>query len=384
MLKIMLFLNFFYFFYVFIAFAQPNNSPTINQSLRTPNVSANALFLYRNTTSGKFSNSIERNGLDIQETEIAFYSDVDPYSSLNVILSIAPEYEYDATTDTVIQDWIIEPEEAFALSNYFSGITFKLGKFKAEFGKHNLLHSHAYPFVDAPITNDQLLGGEGLNDVGASAAILLPFKSFYSELTVQYLRGEGENSEFSSKNSNDGISVMHWKNLMDLSDSFTMEIGGSYAEGNNSMNAKTKLIGGDLTFKYIPLSGGKVGSLTLAGEFIGRNQEQKNLTTSYDDENGKGFSIWAQYQFTERWSLLTRYESFEVKNSEALVNENALINDKTIKKSLAFNFNATEFSSFKFECDRLEGPPMNNGKRDENRIFLQANFTIGSHPVHSY
>ena len=58
-------------------------------------------------------------------------------------------------------------------------------------GKHNQLHTHAFPFILAPLINLNLLGDEGLSDVGFSTAILLPATSWFSELTLQYIRGEG-------------------------------------------------------------------------------------------------------------------------------------------------------------------------------------------------
>lgn len=57
-------------------------------ALKSPNVSANALFLGRHSNFGSNDLSEERNGFDLQEAEVAFYADVDPYSRLNVLLSV--------------------------------------------------------------------------------------------------------------------------------------------------------------------------------------------------------------------------------------------------------------------------------------------------------
>ena len=81
-------------------------------SLKSPNISANALFLYRNSNFHKEDSDTERNGMDIQETEVALYSDVDPYSRLTMILSIHPNYEPDKDHPGKIKEsWQIEPEE---------------------------------------------------------------------------------------------------------------------------------------------------------------------------------------------------------------------------------------------------------------------------------
>lgn len=355
------------------AFAQSN-------SLKTPNVSGDALFLYRNSNFNKENTSTERNGMDLQEAELAFYSDVDPYSRLSMLFSAHPDYQLNATTGKVEEKWAFEPEELFVESDHVAGVTFKIGKFKAAFGKHNTLHTHAFPFVDEPLINSTLLGGEGLNDVGVSAATLFPLP-WFSELTAQYLRGEGENTEFSSPTPGDGVGLGRWKNLWDLNDDLTMEAGASYARGNNSLGGVTSLEGCDLTFKWRPASGGRYHSGILAFEFIDRVQEQKGTTR----EHGYGLVNWVQYQFAERWAAKARYETLQVSGSDPLVNTaNALPNDLTSKISAALQFDATEFSFFRLEYATSHGPRQPNGETTEQKIYLQANFTIGSHPAHSY
>lgn len=361
------------FFTSLIAFG-----PLAGAAMNAPNVSANGLFLYRNSNFAKEDTDETRNGVDLQEAEVAIYSDVDPYSRLNLILSIHPEYELDATTNKIKQNWKVEPEEAFAETSHIPSTNLKIGKFKAAMGKHNQLHTHVFPFVDAPVANTALLGDEGLNDVGVSAAVLLP-TSWFSEFTVQYLRGEGENKEFNSPTPSDAVGLGHWKNLWDLSDSLTMELGGSYAQGANSIGGKTSLTGADLTFKWRPVSGGKYHSWILAGEYLNRTLEQPNST----EENGTGWNVWGQFQFAERWAVAARYDHLKVDGSNSAVNSNALDNITTPKYSTALVFNATEFSSYRLEYNQGEGPTK-AGETVERKIFLQANFTIGAHPAHSY
>lgn len=347
-------------------------------SVNSPNISANGLFLYRNSNFAKEDTDTVRNGLDLQEAELAFYSDVDPFSRLNLTLSIHPEIELESSTNKVKQNWIIEPEEAFAEINSLPDTILKMGKFKAAMGKHNQMHTHAFPFIDAPIANSSLLGDEGLNDIGLSAAVLLPF-SWFSEVTGQYFRGEGENKEFNSDHPNDGVGLGHWKNLWDFSDSLTMELGGSYAQGANSMKGNTSLLGADVTFKWKPLSGGKYHSWVFAAEYLNRNLEQPGA----DSEKGLGWNIWSQFQLSEQWVIGVRYDHLKVEGADSTVNPNALDNISTKKYSAALIFTATEFSSYRLEYNQAEGPIKSN-QSVERKIYLQANFTIGAHPSHTY
>lgn len=339
-------------------------------AITTPSVSANTLFLYRNSNFHKEDQNLvspdqDPNGLDLREAELQFYSDVDPYTKLNVLMSIGSEYTSDGTT--VSQSWGIEPEEVFAESNAVEGVTFKIGKFKAAMGKHNTLHTHAFMFIDAPMANTTLLGGEGLNDNGVSAAILIP-TSWFNEFTIQYLRGKGENDEFNSPNPASGVGLAHWKNLIDVTDDLTMELGLSYAQGDNSFLEKTTLTGADLTFKWRPSVGGKYSSIVWATEYLQRQQKQPGVT----DDTGKGLASWVQYQFAERWSASYRYD-------------NLIEVDTTERNSVGLNYTPSEFASYRFEYNQTRGPLVNaDNENTEKAILLQANFTIGAHPAHTY
>lgn len=349
-------------------------------SISTPDIGANTLFLYQNSNfhqqdANPGSLDANPNGLNVQEAELSFISDVDPYTRLNLLLSIAPKYKTDGTKIT--EEWTIEPEEAFAESNAIDFMTLKLGKFKSALGKHNTLHTHAYPFVLAPLTNVHLLGEEGLNDVGVSAAALVP-TSWFNEVTLQALRGKGENDEFNSPSVSESVGLAHWKNLFDLSDELTLELGASYSWGQNSYKGQTSLTGADLTFKWRPSVGGKYHSLLWTTEYLNRRQTR----STYDDEVGSGIASWIQYQFTDRWMVAYRYDQFNMKNSYDTAN---LPNDLEERHSVGLTYLPSEFSSYKFEYDHRRGPQQNSHQENSESVFyLQANFTIGAHPAHAY
>src|SRR4051812_15816091 len=102
--------------------------------ISNPAISANALFWYRHSSLHGGNADPERNGFDVQETEVSLASDVDPYSRLFVVLSVHPEYEVSATNpNRVEQSWAIEPEEAYAETLALPSITARIGKFKAAF-----------------------------------------------------------------------------------------------------------------------------------------------------------------------------------------------------------------------------------------------------------
>ena len=333
--------------------------------INSPKISVNSLMSYQFSNLNAEDQSRDPNGFRLRETEVAFISDVDPYSKLTLILAIHPEYELNNADQKIEESWLIEPEEAFAESTYVDRLTLKGGKFRAAFGKSNAIHTHALPFYDAPLANVVLLGEEGLNDVGVSASYLLPF-SFYSDLTAQILRGGGENSQFSSESPNDSLGLIHTKNLWDLSDASTLEWGASFAQGANSVGGNTNLYGMDLTFKWRPVANAKSKSLIVSTEWIGSEIKGNRLQ---QDEKKDGFNTWAQLQWKERWYSGIRYDNVE----------------STERLTLTTEFRATEFSSFRLDLSRAQAMDDLVGvQKDENKVSLQANFTIGSHPAHSY
>lgn len=368
------------FSFALTLFFSPTGLAQEASALKSPSVSANALFLYRNSNfhqgdADPTNPDSTPNGFNVREMELQFFSDVDPYTRLNLILAIHPEIE--VVAGEIQETWAIEPEEAFVTSNYFPATTLALGKFKAAIGKHNLLHTHAFPFIEAPLANQFLLGDEGFNDVGVSSAVFLP-APWFSEITFQYLRGEGENTQFNSPSPQDGVGVAHWKNLWDLSEALTMELGASYAQGANSFRKTTAITGGDLTFKWRPTEGGRYQSWIWSTEYLSRSQEQPGAST----ENGNGITSFIQYQFAQRWAGLYRYDDLVVKNSLDPLN---LPNDTRRRHSVGLVFMPSEFSSFKMEYNQRNGGPVSaTNETTERSFFLQGNFTIGSHPAHSY
>jgi len=113
-----------------------------------PAISVNGIFLGGTASSVGSSNRLTglnfENGFNLQEAEFRFVSDVDPYFRADLTLAVDREGE-------------IELEEGFVTSSQLPGeilprgMGLKAGKFFTDFGKHNLLHTHQFPFIDRPL-----------------------------------------------------------------------------------------------------------------------------------------------------------------------------------------------------------------------------------------
>ncbi|MCB0412555.1 MAG: hypothetical protein KDD22_08525 [Bdellovibrionales bacterium] len=330
-----------------------------------PDIGVNLLGLYqRGTELSDDRTVVPHNGFSLQEAEIQFTSDVDPYSRATALFSVHQE---DGS-----EEYAIEPEEIYLESISLPWITLKAGKFKTAFGKHNQLHTHAFPFIDAPLVYQYLLGGEGLNEVGVSAAALIPV-DWYSEVTLQAL-GASNEQLFASPQSGDIAGVIHLKNLWDLTDDLTFEFGISGTSGKNQYHLTSSAYGTDLTFKWRPSEKGKYHALIWSTEYLRGNRD--GFVDSNTNETRKelgGVASWVQYQFAQRWWVQGRYEYVGLPRDPEYGLQD--------KQSYLIGFFPSEFSGFRFQYDKQYF-----GSRDhtDHTFSLQYNLSIGAHPAHAY
>jgi hypothetical protein len=348
--------------------SSPSFLPTRGSSFN-PDIGINTLILYQNSNRGNDVTAEDRNGFNLQEAELQFAADVDPYWRFSSIFAIHQEYE---AGPPIERPWVIEPEEAFAETLAVPSVTLKAGKFKTAFGKHNTLHTHAFPFIDAPIANQTLLGDEGLNDTGASLSALLP-TPWFLEITAQAVSGKSEGLDyFDSASPNDVVGILHLKNLWDLSDDLTMELGTSGASGKNPDQRTTNLWGGDLTFKWRP-DARKDRAIVWSTEGLSRDLNRLAFR-----ERGSGVASWIQYQFNRRWWAQIRGEYLQVKQQDpTAINP---ISEYQRKQSALIGFIPSEFSGIRIQYDRLD----DSAVKPEQKVMLQLNYSIGAHPAHVY
>lgn len=334
-----------------------------------PDLSLNALMLYQNSNRGNEPTSDPQNGFALQEAEIQMTADVDPYSRFLAVLSLHPEY--DKTTMPYSTEYKLEPEEVYAETLSVPYLTVKAGKFKTAFGRHNTMHTHAFPFIDAPLIQTRLLGDEGLNDVGGSISGLIPLP-WFSELTFQAVSGKSEGlTQFKSQVPGAFVGVAHWKNLWELSDETTLDIGGSGASGKNTFDSSTTIYGIDTTLKWRPVIFGASRAIIWSTELMNRD-----LNRAGSRERGRGLVTSLQYQLASRWWIQGRAEHLAIRDDDTAL---PMAENKR-KQSVLVGFVPSEFSSLRAQYDHLN----DDSQKVEHKLSLQLNFSIGAHPAHTY
>lgn len=333
-------------------------------NLANPSIGMNALF------SGQAAPNLDQPyGLHFDEAEISLISVVDPYWTL-------------ASNIVFVGDGSVDPEEVWVRSTSIPGIQLKLGKIRGTFGKHGLLHTHAFPFIQAPVIMANTIGEEGFKDAGVEAAWLTPLP-WYAELTGGVYEGMGVNDDnpldFGSSRHDNVPYLGHFKNQFDLNDATTLEIGQSYLQGRGSDGFIHSALGGDVTVRNVPPKNSNRRGWILQGEYI---QKGSTAGGTYNKEEYGGYASF-QYRLSQVWWAGIRGEQAHDSFTDFQVDDAGNpIPGKVTRGNANIAWMPSEFSSIRLEYS--------HGKSDvgahpsDDRIMVQMSYTIGYHPAHAY
>ncbi len=335
-----------------------------------PAMSVNGLFLASGDTEDRDEavvplpeeeegHSLAR-GLSIQEVEVQFLANVDPYFSANLILALPGGEGIE-----VEEGYLIPTAQPF-------GFAARVGKMKAPFGRENTLHTHALPFIDGSLVNDAIFGGEGLNEVGVEVSYLVPILPWYSLVTGAVYEGANEGL-FAGDDQQDLVGLGAVKNVFDLTDDATLEAGASYAGGNNLDGGLTQVGGGHLLFKWRPASASRTRAIALGGEVIYAHRASRTFAPGEPAARNIGGAFgFAQVKVAQRWHVGARFDHLGFPADDAGIAR---------RGSALVVFAPTEFSALRLQASALKEP------EHDDVVYaghLQLNFTIGAHPAHQY
>src|SRR5436190_9437219 len=164
----------------------------------------------------------QRSSLEMVESELALSASVDPYAHADVFLSFGEEG--------------VEVEEAYmTFTSLPAGLLLRAGRMRADFGKVNTLHRHVLPWVDRPLVNESLLGGEdGIRDAGFSISRILPsLGGLFLDATGELYRGNSS-VIFQQQSRNDLTAVGHLRAYRDITESTNIDLGFSFSRGHHA------------------------------------------------------------------------------------------------------------------------------------------------------
>jgi hypothetical protein len=298
---------------------------------------------------------------------------VDPYWTLTANLV------FGANPTSGIPD-SVEAEEAYATTQSIPGIQVKVGELRGYFGKHGLLHTHAFPFIQAPIIMGNTVGEEGFKDAGLEAAWLTPLP-WYCELTggvYTPVSATGDHPLDFAATSHDNVPTLgHLKNLFDLDDNTTMEIGASALTGMGDDSLHHQVLGADLTFRNIPLNRNNQSGWILQGEYL----KKVSFNSAVYNQETDGWYGSFQYRLSQLWWVGLRGE--ETFNATPDLNVDSTENSlpgHVQRATIDVAWLASEFSEMRADYSLAR----NDAGNVDNRVMLQFNYVIGFHPPHAY
>ena len=338
-------------------------SASFFSNLANPSIGMNALF------SGQAAHNLDAPyGLRFDEAEISLISVVDPYWTLSSNIVFTPGG--------------VDPEEVAARNTSIPGIQLKLGKLRGTFGKHGLLHTHAFPFIEAPIVMANTIGEEGFKDAGIEAAWLSPLP-WYSELTggvYQSTAVDGDHPLDLGSNRHGNVPFLgHFKNEIDLNDATTLELGQSVLQGRGSDGGVHAAYGADVTVRNVPPKASNQRGWILQGEYM-----QAGVTSAgtYVREADGGYASF-QYRLSQLWWVGVRGEKARKSTADFMVDAAGdPVYGSAAREAINVEWAPSEFSFLRLEYSHARA---NQGIHpSDDRILLQTSFTIGHHPAHAY
>ena len=328
----------------------PRTAPTIN-----PDISAIGDFRSLYSTDGNRNIELYFNALEVQVTSV-----VDPYARANFIFAF--------DKDSLNGDYGagLEIATLTSLSLPYS-LQITLGKFKPHFTKVNLLHPHAFSFVEFPAMVGNYFDGEGLFMQGISASILVPNPwDFYQEFSFEAGRSES-NASLDNGINNKLLYVAHLDNFFELSDNSTLGIGFSGLTGPNALNLTTTMGGFDLTYKWKPVQYNTYHSFTWQTEGL---FSLSDTTEGHSVKSYGGYSL-VEYQIERRTFIGAKFDYSGLP---------AISNADERKTSLLLRFQPSEYQILALEFQNINS----NFGPDYRQVVFRAIFGIGTHAAHAY
>lgn len=311
-------------------------------------------------------------GAHFHSAELSLVSAVDPYWTAQANITFTGDGE-------------VDPEEVWVQTISIPNIALKGGKLRANFGRQSMLHTHAFPFVYAPVISANTIGEEGFKDPGWEAGWLTPLP-WYMELTggMYYAKEASEESPL------DFGSTAHWNvpygghltNLVDLTENTTMNLGFSALSGEGEGGDRNSAFGVDLTFRNIPARASNRRGWILTGEYI----ESGTTVDGRFSRQQHGWFASLQYRLSQTFWTGVRGEQAYDSYYPVLVDPTTdePIRGKVNRLSANIAWTPSEFSYVRLEYDYAKCDGGGGFKPDDNRIMLEMSYTIGFHPAHAY
>ncbi len=317
-------------------------------------------------------------GPSINESEVNFQANIDPYLFGNLTVAFEPNNT-------------ISIEEAFMQTTSLpAGFTLRAGRFFSGIGYLNEQHSHTWDFADQALPYRAFLNTQ-YDDDGIQLRWLAPTTQFIELGHELFLgnafpaggapkQGLGTHSVFAHTGGDIGDSGSYRAGLSWLHTNADNRLTAIPNGPDDTFTGKGDLLIVDGVYKWAPDGNPAETNLKLQGEFfIGHSH---GLFDGLDySATQTGFYAQAIYQFMPRWRIGLRYDQLGASPQTGALADST-VNSRGItprRGSAMIEFNTSEFGRFRlqYNLDYSRGTPDNQG-------FLQYIVSLGAHGAHSY
>jgi hypothetical protein len=227
---------------------------------------------------------------EAHEFEVAFQSDLDPYSKTKIFVTF--------------EDEEIGVEEGYV---YYAGlpghIRADLGKFRQPLGDLNRWHLHALPETEYPLVYQRFLGEDGLAGIGLSLYTALPV-SIAGGTHEVWLQGTTQSSEPLYGDGHPFTPLLRLQNFWQLSRSTYTQLGFTGTGGNtDDADLRSRLLGLDFRLTYRPPEAGTRREITFRAEGYRLHATDLGVST---DRYGTFLGLTART--SRRWIFGLRYD----------------------------------------------------------------------------
>ena len=353
-----------------------------------------------------------KRGFNIQGFEMSLSGAVDPY--------FAAYGNIEVGLDELTGETEVELEEAYAVTRSLPfGLQVKGGHYFTEFGIINPTHPHAWDWMDIPVINARIFGGDGQRAPGAQISWLVPVP-FYLNAMVGAQNAVGENmpsflanstvySEraiggrpFFDRNMNGLAELLYFARLetsTDITQTLTTKMGISSLFGPNATgtSGKTRVLGADFLAKYVAKNNFRgTPYVKFQGEFIYRDfkadafndiqdptDETDDIFYRRDHLRDLGFYSQILMGWSPRWEAGVRYE-YATGSGESVGGRgiDALRDDRSRISPLLI-YKPTEFSRLRLQANVDNADHLTS---DDNvfSLWFGLDFILGTHPPHKF
>lgn len=271
----------------------------------------------------------------------------------------------------------------FFPTTFLPSTNIKAGQFFYDVGRLNSIHRHDWAFTNAPIVHEQLLSEEAAGDTGIETKTLMPWKSFWQELSLGVFNGKTfGHAHTEGPNKQNPLFTAHLKQFIDFGGGWGTQFGFSYLRWNPDSNPHrtTQQSGFDWIVKW---KKGKLGSFQALTEVWYRETRQTR-EHPFDPpappvDTRVGAYTFLEYQLAEQWFAGIRFDGFTNPNQRG--RQGYTEPNGTSQESAMLTYRPSEFSYFRATAARTTD--IETGKKTF-QFYLQGTFIIGKHPAHIY